>query len=107
LMVYQGMSFDWDIITPFFWLLITIGGISSLIFFWLWPWGLKYVSATKASLYGGLMPISTVILAYIFLGEALHPLEGLGMVLILISLWFGSHQGNEFIKRIWNVRTRA
>lgn len=105
--VYQGMDYNWHQLNLFYITLICIGGLSSLLFFWLWPWGLKYVSATRASLYGGLMPISTCVLAYFFLNERFHPLEAVGMVLIFISLWLGSQYGADFVGKLVRVGRRS
>ena len=99
LMIYQcwGVSVE---ITGFDWLLIILGGLLSLVFFWLWPLGLKYVSASKASLFGGFMPISTCLLAIICLKERFHWLEGMGMLIIFCSLWFGSVKGEAFVESL-------
>ncbi len=97
----QVMTYTWSVMTPFFCFLIIVGGLGSLLFFWLWPWGLKYVSATKASLFGGLMPVSTCLLAVVCLDEKFYVIEAVGISLVLLSLWMGSKSGHQALAKIY------
>lgn len=96
----QAMTYSWHELTSFDALLIFIGGMSSLLFFWLWPWGLKYVSATEASLFGGLMPVSVCVLAVVCLGENFTGYEAVGMMFVFLSLWMGSKHGHECLAKL-------
>lgn len=98
LMAYHCIGFSYSNVSLFNWALVVLGGVLSLIFFWLWPVGLRYVSASKASLFGGFMPISTCFLAIICLGEQFHWLEGAGMSMIFLSLWLGSDKGDLWVQ---------
>ena len=45
--------------------------------------GIKRIGAANASIVGSVGPISTIILAYIFLGERLGQLQLLGTVVVI------------------------
>ncbi len=49
--------------------------------------GMQKIGASRAALISSLEPVLTVILAMLFLGEALSPLEAAGATLVLISLY--------------------
>lgn len=106
LMFYQSWGISIDL-SGFEWMLIVLGGLLSLLFFWLWPLGLKYVSASKASLFGGFMPISTCFLAIVCLGERFHWLEGVGMIVIFASLWLGSAKGELWVESVVHKARRV
>lgn len=49
--------------------------------------GVELIGAARAGQYIHLMPVFGVLLAVIFLGEALHPYHGAGIALIAAGLW--------------------
>ena len=63
--------------------------ILSAVFFWGWSKGVKTVSASSAALFTGIMPLTVVVLAGVFLQERLTPGDGLGMILVLGALFLG------------------
>ena len=73
--------------------LIAIAGSSALIFFWGWGWGLRFIPASTAAIFGGIMPLGTTILAVLFLGEIIHWYDAIGMLLVLISIPIGTGIG--------------
>lgn len=70
--------------------LIIIAGISSLIFFWGWAFGLCLIPASTAAIFGGVMPVATTILAMLFLGESLRWCDLFGMLFVLTSIIIGA-----------------
>ncbi|QBR83022.1 DMT family transporter [Legionella israelensis] len=68
------------------WFILFIIGLSSGFFYVFWLIGAKHVDGIMASLSTAIMPIATVILAWIILGEGLTPLELAGMGLVLFSI---------------------
>lgn len=68
------------------WILIVIVGITSAFFFILWQKGILYVDAAYSALSTAFMPISTVILAWIILGEGLSVYKLVGMILVILSI---------------------
>lgn len=70
--------------------LILVAGLSSLIFFWAWAWGLSFIPASTAGIFGGVMPVATTLFAISFLGESLHWYDLLGMLLVITSILIGT-----------------
>lgn len=73
-----------DLIT---YLTLFILGLSSGIFYYFWFIGYQLVDITLASLSTAIMPVSTVLLAYLFLGEQLTSWQGLGMFMVMFSIY--------------------
>lgn len=68
------------------WVILFIIGLSSGLFYVFWFIGAKHVDGIMASLSTAIMPIATVILAWIVLGEGLTLWELAGMGLVLFSI---------------------
>lgn len=77
------------------WLKIFIYSISgSLLFFIFWYKGVARTTASTASLFIGIMPISTSIFSYFFLQEPLSIFELFGMLAVLASIFIGTLQAS-------------
>lgn len=74
------------------WFQMLLYGTSGTLFFVFWYRGLTHISANTAALFMGIMPISTSVIAYMFLGEVLNLYDMLGMLCVLGSLFFGTRQ---------------
>jgi drug/metabolite transporter (DMT)-like permease len=68
------------------WFILFVIGLSSGLFYTFWFMGSKRVDGIMASLTTGIMPIATVVLAWILLGEQLTLVECLGMGLVIFSI---------------------
>lgn len=68
------------------WLLMTIIGITSALFFVFWQAGIKRIDATYAALSTAFMPLATVVLAWLILGEHLDLTKMIGMSLVILSI---------------------
>ncbi|MGD9591507.1 MAG: DMT family transporter [Candidatus Berkiella sp.] len=79
--------------------LILIAAISSLIFFWAWAWGLTFIPASTAGIFGGVMPVVTTLLAVGFLGEHLQWYDFLGMLLVIASIFIGTGWRPSFLRK--------
>lgn len=87
--LYTG-TFDLELIgMPEFGFLM-IAAVSSLMFFWAWSWGLTFIPATTAAIFGGVMPVATTLLAIFFLQEYLHWYDMAGMFMVLASIVIGT-----------------
>ncbi len=73
-------------IQGFDWLILIILGVSSGFFYVFWYFGCQYVDGVMASLSTAIMPVSTVIIAWLMLGERLNGGEALGMGMVLLSI---------------------
>ncbi len=68
-------------------MLIAIGlGVATAMFYVFWYIACKHVSGLTAGLFTATMPIATLIIAWIFLGETLSVVQSIGMVLVIISI---------------------
>ncbi|MCS5712546.1 EamA family transporter [Candidatus Berkiella aquae] len=91
-------AMDFSIYSSFEFALIGVAAMSSLIFFWAWAWGLSFIPASTAAIFGGVMPVATTLFAILFLGENLHWYDSVGMLLVLASIIVGAG---------WRMRVKA
>ncbi len=69
---------------------VLIYGISGgIMFFLLWYRGLTKISANIAALFTGVMPISTTVLAFLFLQESIYFTDIVGMLLVILAIFVG------------------
>ena len=66
--------------------MISIGVIGYIAPFFLFPWAQQFVDSGLAGIYMAFMPIWTVVLAFLFAGEALGPRKIIGFALGLIGV---------------------
>ncbi len=71
-----------------YFLVILYGVSGSVIFPILWNHGISRVTASTASLFAGILPISTTFLAYLFLNEKFTFIQAIGMVCVLLAILF-------------------
>ncbi len=74
-------------IPPLYWILISTIGLTTSLFYVFWAIGSRPIDTILASLTTAIMPVSTVVLAFLFLGEALSLAEFLGMMLVISSIF--------------------
>lgn len=79
-------SWDPHLITPWSWLILLILGLSSGLFYVFWYFGSQHVDGIMASLSTAIMPLATVLLAWLMLGEQLTSLQCAGMALVIFSI---------------------
>ncbi|WP_094092275.1 DMT family transporter [Legionella clemsonensis] len=68
------------------WWILFILGLSSGLFYVFWYFGYQLVDGIMASLSTAVMPVATVLLAWIILNEQLTVLQCVGMSLVLLSI---------------------
>jgi drug/metabolite transporter (DMT)-like permease len=91
LALYNWLHFQADMINVYRLLLILIYSLSGSIFFIAWYRGLKKINAGTAALFTAIMPISTIILSLIFLGERINAFQITGTIIILFSIYIGTY----------------
>jgi drug/metabolite transporter (DMT)-like permease len=78
---WSGLSIQgWD------WLILILLGLSSGLFYVFWYFGCQKVDGVMASLSTAVMPLATVIIAWVFLGERLTTGQGVGMGMVIFSI---------------------
>ncbi|MBN9287695.1 MAG: hypothetical protein BGO43_02770 [Gammaproteobacteria bacterium 39-13] len=100
-------TFDLSVFSSWEGSLIIIAALSSLIFFWAWAWGLSFIPASTAGIFGGVMPVATTLFAILFLAESLHWYDVIGMLLVLGSIVIGTGWRPALRKRKTTVYTEA
>jgi probable blue pigment (indigoidine) exporter len=69
--------------------LVWLGLIGAGLTYWLWFRGLSRLEPGAASMLGMMSPVTAVILGWLWLGQALTPLQMVGAVMVLGSVWMG------------------
>ncbi|KTC64714.1 transmembrane protein [Legionella adelaidensis] len=68
------------------WLILILLGLSAGLFFVFWFFGCQKVDGLMASLSTGIMPLATVIIAWVVLGEQLTQWQIVGMGMVILSI---------------------
>jgi len=68
------------------WIILIILGLSSGLFYVFWYYGYKHVDGVMASLSTAIMPVATVIIAWLLLGEQLTLWQSVGMGMVIFSI---------------------
>ncbi|HAF87906.1 MAG TPA: EamA family transporter [Legionellales bacterium] len=74
------------VITTHDWLILVFLGINTALFYVFWYSGSQRIEGVVASLSTAIMPVATVLFAWLFLNEALTSIECLGMFMVLASI---------------------
>ena len=82
------------------WGLLVIIGIGSALFYVFWLLGSKHIHASAAGLTTAFMPLATLILAFIFLGEKISVYQAIGMVLVILAIGFNAMKNREGYNKI-------
>ncbi|WP_242771446.1 DMT family transporter [Brevibacillus parabrevis] len=91
--IWEAVRFDWGAVPAhIWWLLLYYAVTASVLSFFLWYNGVAKVEASKAGLFTGMMPISAALVAVLFLNEAFTWMHGVGMVLVLASIFAGTQR---------------
>lgn len=75
--------------------LLLIVGAGSALFYVFWFMGCKKVQGSSAGLSTAFMPIGTLIIAWIFLGETISLFQMFGMLLVILSIFFNASVMNR------------
>lgn len=79
-------------------LLFLVVGISSALFYVFWYLGYKRVSGSSAGLTTAFMPIATLLVAFIFLGETISLLQLVGMIFVILSIFVNARRKPKIIR---------
>ncbi|GGA41138.1 EamA family transporter [Pelagibacterium lentulum] len=73
--------------------LIWLGLIGGAIAYVLWFRGIARLGPPTVTAFSFLSPLSAVVLGWVILDQALTPLQGLGALIVFLSVWFGQRAG--------------
>ena len=87
LLFFLGFT-TWDGLTihALDWLILIILGLSSGLFYVFWYFGCQKVDGVMASLSTAIMPLATVLIAWLLLGEQLTLGQTVGMSMVILSI---------------------
>jgi drug/metabolite transporter (DMT)-like permease len=90
----EASNFIFTSISLFTWLLVIFYSLTAnVLYLHFWNNGLRTITASTASLFVAVMPISTAILAYLFLGEILTISQISGIVFVILAITVGVYRG--------------
>lgn len=84
--VHHGLAYRWQFFNfpaPVYWLALLMAILSTVLPAFLVSEGIRRIGAGNAAIIGSVGPISTIVLAYVFLGERLAPIQWLGAFLVI------------------------
>jgi drug/metabolite transporter (DMT)-like permease len=84
----MALKLDWSVLqlSGFEWLILIILSIATGFFYVFWYMGSHKVDVIAASLSTALMPIATVLVAWLSLGEMINMMQLIGMIFVMISI---------------------
>ena len=85
------LNFDREVYVYALWM----AGIATVIPSFLISYGIKLIGASNASIIGAAGPVSTIVLAYIFLGESINIIQIVGTILVMLGVVIISTQKNK------------
>ncbi len=86
------------------WLIFAMLGCTTVVFYVCWLTALKHVPANTAGLFGGVMPVATAILAYIFLDERLSKHDVAGVALVVIAIFVGAGEFSKLRRKLLHTK---
>ena len=97
ILCHHGLTRQWQLAhfeRPVYYYTIAMATIATVIPSFLISAGIKLIGANNASIIGSVGPVSTIILAYIFLNERLSLLQFLGTLIVILGVLIISTQKN-------------
>lgn len=73
--------------------LMWLGLVGAAFTYFLWFRGISRLGPATVTAFGFLSPLTAVLLGWIWLGQALTPLQALGAAIVLFSVWLGQKAG--------------
>jgi probable blue pigment (indigoidine) exporter len=87
------LALDWSAVTPAGWFGVLYGSVLGLVLATLlWVRSIQRWGTQPTMNYGYVEPVAAIVIAALVLGEALHPLQGVGAVLALTGVYLASDQ---------------
>nr|WP_278281678.1 DMT family transporter [Clostridium puniceum] len=77
--------------------LIILGIFNTGVAYYLWFRGISKLSPTKVYFLGPVNPLTAFLLGFIFLRQTINPLQILGVVIILFSVYFSQRKPSQRI----------
>lgn len=75
--------------------LVWLGLVGAALTYWLWFRGVARIEPGAVSMLGMMSPVTAVALGWIWLGQALSPMQVIGAVIVLGSVWIGQRASRQ------------
>lgn len=75
------------------WAAVVFIGVSSAVGYFLLLWALTHTSPTRVTVFLALGPITAAVLGALLLDEPLTTAAGLGLICVVLGIWFANWQG--------------
>lgn len=86
---------DWRAVSAQSWLgLLYSAALAIAISYVIWNTGVRRVGSARTAVYSYLTPLISVVVAWIFLGEAMRPVQAFGAVAIVLGVVLGRYRPN-------------
>ena len=72
-----------------------LGLIGAALTYFLWFRGIAKFGPATVTAFGFLSPLTAVLLGWVFLGQIMTPVQGVGAAIVLISVWRGQRAGRQ------------
>lgn len=72
-----------------------LGLIGAALTYFLWFRGIAKFGPATVTAFGFLSPLTAVLLGWVFLGQIMTPVQGVGAAIVLISVWLGQRAGRQ------------
>jgi len=103
--INEAVAFNFYSITFSAWITVIFYSVAAnILYLHFWNKGLTVVSASTASLFTAIMPMSTAIFAYLFLKEIMTTSQMVGMICILGAIFLGTKA--EKIQSVFLLKAR-
>lgn len=72
---------------------IWLGLLGAALTYFLWFRGIAKLGPATATAFGFLSPLTAVLLGWLVLGQVMTPVQGVGAMIVLVSVWLGQRAG--------------
>ncbi|NDR56808.1 EamA family transporter [Aliiruegeria sabulilitoris] len=87
--------------------LIWLGLVGAALTYWLWFRGVARIEPGAVSMLGMMSPVTAVALGWLWLGQALSPMQAAGAVIVLGSVWIGQFANRPRADALLAVTARS
>ncbi|SDI98641.1 DMT family transporter [Alteribacillus bidgolensis] len=93
--VFESLTFDWESITAITWATIVAYAFSGWVLAYTFTYlGMPKVPASTVGMATAIIPITATVFAVSFLGETLRVVDGVALVLVIISIFIAESKDN-------------
>ncbi|WP_158734775.1 DMT family transporter [Alteribacillus sp. YIM 98480] len=93
--VFESLTFDWESLTAITWAIIVAYAFSGWVLAYTFTYlGMPKVPASTVGMATAIIPVTATVFAVSFLGETLRVVDGVALVLVIISIFIAESKDN-------------